>query len=105
MGNVPSLFGEYENRFAMCKSHTVSRKGFKSRQPKTKTMITKANIKDVSLSADPSSVNFCQAWPAAKAGLEILEKIVKNPFLKGTIEMLIKLGDGLCPGSAVAPEQ
>ncbi len=65
-------------------------------------MITKANIKDVSLTADPSSVNFCSAWPAAKAGLELLEKIVKNPFLKGAIEMLIKIGDGLCPGTAPA---
>ena len=41
---------------------------------------------------------FCKLWPTIKSGLELLEKIVKNPFLKLAIEALIKIGDGLCPG-------
>ena len=80
----------------------VAEKVFRVGKQKRKIMITKENIKDVSLSADPSSVNFCVAWPAAKKGLELLEKIVKNPFLKGVIGMLIKIGDGLCPAAAPA---
>jgi len=59
-------------------------------------MITKSNIKDISLAATPESVNFCAAWPAAKTGLQLLERIVKNPFLKTAIDALIKIGDGLC---------
>ncbi len=61
-------------------------------------MITKSNLKDVSLTASPDSINFCAAWPAAKKGLELLLSIIKNPFVKTAIEMIIKIGDGLCAG-------
>lgn len=60
-------------------------------------MITKANVKDVSLSASPESVNFCNYWPAAKTGLQLMEQIIKNPVVKGVIKMLVELGDRLCP--------
>jgi hypothetical protein len=63
-------------------------------------MITKSNLKDVSLTATPESINFCGAWPAAKTGLQLLEQLVKNPFLKTAIDMLIKIGDGLCAGNS-----
>lgn len=62
-------------------------------------MITQENIKDVSLTATPASVNFCALWPAAKTGLQALLSIVKNPFVKITIQGVITLGDGLCPGT------
>ncbi len=59
-------------------------------------MLTKSDIKNVSLEKAPESVNFCSAWSAAKVGLELLVGIVKNPLVKVSIEMIIKLGDGLC---------
>lgn len=61
-------------------------------------MISKADVKNVSLTATPESVNFCALWPASKAGLQALLKIVKNPFLKIAIQAIIGIGDGLCPG-------
>jgi hypothetical protein len=38
---------------------------------------------------------LCQVWPAVKAGLEILEKVV--PSLKLIIKLVIAIGDKLCP--------
>lgn len=63
-------------------------------------MITKDNIKDVSLTASPDSVNLCALWPAAKTGLQALESIVKNPFLKLSIQAVISLGDNFCPAAS-----
>ncbi len=62
-------------------------------------MSTELDIKDVSLEKSAASVNFCSAWPAAKVGLELLMGIVKNPIVKASIAMIIKLGDGLCPSN------
>lgn len=36
---------------------------------------------------------FCQAWPMAKQGLQLLAEIVKNPFLKSSIKLIISAGD------------
>ncbi|WP_294209742.1 hypothetical protein [uncultured Chryseobacterium sp.] len=59
-------------------------------------MITKSNIKDVSLTSNPESINFCGVWPSAREGLKLLQSIVKDPFLKGSITMIISIGDHLC---------
>lgn len=52
--------------------------------------------KDISLvgtSTDKSK--FCEAWPLAKEGLTLLEGIVKNPFVKGAIHLIINAGDAI----------
>lgn len=60
-------------------------------------MLTEADIKNVSLEKSPESVNFCAVWPSAKAGLQVLAGIIKDPIAKRILEMIITLGDGLCP--------
>ncbi|WP_294286190.1 hypothetical protein [uncultured Chryseobacterium sp.] len=59
-------------------------------------MFTESDIKNVSLEKQPESVDFCASWTAAKAGLELLREIIKNPVLKGLIGTVISLGDGIC---------
>lgn len=41
---------------------------------------------------DPAKA-FCAAWPAAKAALELLMQLVKNPLLKGAIRAAIAIGN------------
>lgn len=62
-------------------------------------MLTEADIKNVSLEKSPESVNFCAVWPSAKAGLQVLAGIIKNPVVKGVIGMIVTLGDSLCPSN------
>lgn len=53
------------------------------------------NGKDISLMAPKaaSKNKFCEIWPGAKTALELLQSIVKNPFLKLTIGGVIAAGD------------
>ena len=38
---------------------------------------------------------FCSGWPSAKAVLESIAAIIKNPFVKITIGTIVKAGDAL----------
>lgn len=54
------------------------------------------NAKDFTLEKSVEKQNaFCQAWPAAKGGLELLANLVKNPFVKSAIRLVITAGDAI----------
>ena len=54
------------------------------------------NAKEISLQGTASDhVNFCTLWPPAKVGLEALIVIIKNPFVKGAINLIISAGDAI----------
>ncbi len=54
------------------------------------------NIKNITLEKSVEKQNaFCQAWPLAKTGLELLSSIIKNPFVKGAIKLVIETGDAI----------
>jgi len=56
----------------------------------------KINAKEISLHGTSSDhVNFCKLWPAAKTGLEALVTIIKNPIVKGAINLIINAGDSI----------
>lgn len=38
---------------------------------------------------------FCGAWPEIKAGLFLLQNIVKNPIVKGVINVIVNAGDAV----------
>ncbi len=55
------------------------------------------NFNDVSV--DEKALDrskFCQIWPKVREGLEILQKVVKNPVLKLAVQALIEVGDRFC---------
>jgi len=54
------------------------------------------NAKEISLHGTSNDhVNFCKLWPAAKPGLEALVLIIKNPIVKGAINLIINAGDSI----------
>lgn len=55
------------------------------------------NAKDISLVAPKaaSKNKFCEIWPGAKTALELLQSIVKNPFVKVAIGSVIAAGDAV----------
>lgn len=38
---------------------------------------------------------FCEIWPKAKEGLQLLQSIVKNPIAKAAIAVVIAAGDAV----------
>lgn len=38
---------------------------------------------------------FCEIWPKAKEGLELLQKVIKNPVAKAAIGIVIAAGDAV----------
>ena len=56
-----------------------------------------SNAKDISLVSAPagSKNKFCEVWPAAKTGLELLQSIVKNPIAKAAIGIVVAAGDAV----------
>ncbi|MBC7935814.1 MAG: hypothetical protein H7Y86_10735 [Rhizobacter sp.] len=58
-------------------------------------MITE-NAGDISMvSAAGSKNKFCDLWPNAKTGLELLQGIIKNPIVKVSIGVIIAAGDAV----------
>lgn len=55
------------------------------------------NAGDIALetSAAADSNKFCSVWPSAKAGLEILQSILKDPIAKAAIGIAIAAGDAV----------
>lgn len=51
---------------------------------------------DVVLKGDQKAKDvFCEFWPAAKKALEAIKEMVKNPFIKIVIGIIIKVGDAI----------
>lgn len=58
--------------------------------------MAKMNVKDISLKANATEKSkFCELWPPAKVGLQALATIVKNPVVKGAIQLIITAGDAI----------
>ena len=60
------------------------------------------NAADITLSTtDDKKTKFCQSWPTAKIGLQLLADLVKNPIVKTIIQTVINAGDAIaatiCP--------
>ncbi|MGZ3873666.1 MAG: hypothetical protein ACXVJD_12160 [Mucilaginibacter sp.] len=52
------------------------------------------NISLVPASAEDHS-KLCDIWPTVKEGLEILERLIRNPIVKGIINTVISAGDAI----------
>ncbi len=60
----------------------------------TKDIVT--NSADITLDkAIAQQHNFCNIWPNVKAGLVVLQGIIKNPIAKGAIGIVIAAGDAV----------
>jgi len=55
------------------------------------------NDQDIDLEySDAQKVDFCKEWPCAKRALELLRDIIKNPIVKGVLQVIIEAGDKIC---------
>jgi hypothetical protein len=55
-----------------------------------------ASSQDITLTgATDDKTKFCAAWPNVKAGLTLLQNIIKNPIAKGAIGIVIAAGDAI----------
>jgi hypothetical protein len=55
-----------------------------------------SNRKNISLNVPAAGQGkFCELWPKAKEGLELLQSIVKNPIAKAAIAVVIAAGDAV----------
>ena len=58
----------------------------------------KKNSKDISLvsaKAKAKTGKFCEVWPTAKIGLQLLQDVIKNPVVKVIINTVIAAGDAV----------
>jgi hypothetical protein len=55
------------------------------------------NKNDISLVSVPAAATskFCEVWPTAKTGLELLTGVIKNPVLKVIIGTVVAAGDAV----------
>ena len=53
------------------------------------------NASDISLSPSADKGKFCEVWPTAKEGLQMLKDMIKNPIAKGAIGIVIAAGDAV----------
>ena len=56
----------------------------------------KFNLNEISLENEQEKLSFCELWPNVKRGLELLKTIIRNPVVKATIDIVIRLGDSIC---------
>ena len=61
----------------------------------TKEIVEKRNDIALAPTADAPQGKFCQLWPQARTGLELLQGIIKNPIAKGAIGVVIAAGDAV----------
>ena len=58
------------------------------------------NAGDISLvsakkRASAKTNKFCEVWPTAKVGLQLLQDVIKNPVVKVIINTVIAAGDAV----------
>jgi hypothetical protein len=46
-------------------------------------------------SSEATQGKFCEIWPKVKEGLELLQKIIKNPIAKAAVGIVIGAGDAV----------
>ncbi len=68
--------------------------------------VAKATAANTTPPETPIQKDFCAAWPDAKIGLNLLEGILKNPFEKFALNILIEVGNeiqkNICPANTNA---
>jgi hypothetical protein len=60
-----------------------------------KEIISLRNNITLEKTTEASQGKFCEIWPKAKEGLELLQKVIKNPIAKLAIEIVIAAGDAV----------
>ena len=50
---------------------------------------------NISLDAAGRNAEFCKAWPEVEVGLQLLQGLVKNPFVKVSIGAVIAAGQAV----------
>jgi len=61
----------------------------------TDEILKKADAISLNAAALADNNTFCRMWPAAKQGLEMLEKVLKDPTLVLIIEAIVTTGDAV----------
>ena len=59
----------------------------------TQSIVT--NGQDISLDAAGKNAEFCKVWPEVQEGLQLLQGLVKNPFVKVSIGAVIAAGQAV----------
>ena len=59
----------------------------------TQSIVT--NSANISLENTDNNQKFCQAWPEVQEGLQLLQSLVKNPFVKVSIGAVIAAGQAV----------
>jgi hypothetical protein len=55
-----------------------------------------SNANDINLIRDGhTSVDFCKLWPDVKPGLELLQKVLKDPIAQAAVALVINAGDAV----------
>ncbi len=61
-----------------------------------------ANLEEISLNENAllrdgqkADSVFCKSWPSAKAALEAILVIIKSPFVKIAVGLVIQVGEGI----------
>lgn len=53
------------------------------------------DLEDDSMAQGDATSGFCSIWPTAKEGLEALKGLIKSPFAKISISVVIAAGDAV----------
>lgn len=59
----------------------------------TQSIIT--NGQNISIEEAGTNAEFCKIWPEVQEGLQLLQGIVKNPFVKVSIGAVIAAGQAV----------
>jgi len=54
-----------------------------------------SNAQNISLDPGGNNAEFCKVWPEVQEGLQLLQGIVKNPFVKVSIGAVIAAGQAV----------
>lgn len=58
-------------------------------------------LESAPVSGPAAATTFCDLWPSARQGLDMLKSMIKNPIAKGSISVVIAAGDAVasrkCP--------
>jgi len=54
-----------------------------------------SNGQNISIDPTGSNTEFCKIWPEVQEGLQLLQGLVKNPFVKVSIGAVIAAGQAV----------
>ena len=85
------------------KPKTEIRVGTKPNVMTTKDIVEKRKDITLTATAEASQGKFCEIWPQARTGLELLQGLIKNPIAKGAIGLVIGAGDAVSKSVCGSP--